>query len=248
MSIETRTYADADRARAAIDELSSKGFSDVKASFKPDHVRVVVNARFGEGRNAAQILDNHEPLTPEESARVAKEDPDPFPSRAAAGIMSKVEDPATPLSNILGMRVLINDPAPLSNWLGWPTLFGSTPRAAQPPAVPPLPAAFRKTGRPQGRPIGRHTPTSRRTRRPPQGRSLRDATIARRRVTRRPPQERLGTDAHLGKGDGPPLRRETASGRCGLTLRICVCEELSLARRPSQFVAAARAVDTVVFI
>ena len=63
MSIETRTYADADRARAAIDELSAKGFSDVKALFKPDHVRVVVNARFGEGRNASEILDRHGPLT-----------------------------------------------------------------------------------------------------------------------------------------------------------------------------------------
>jgi hypothetical protein len=135
MSIETRTYDDADRAKAAIDELASKGFSDVKALFKPDHVRVVVNARFGEGRNAAQILDSHGPLTPEEAARSAKDDPDPFPARAAAGILAKVEDPATPLSNILGLRVLINDPAPLSNWLGWPTLFGSTRRSQQRPAA-----------------------------------------------------------------------------------------------------------------
>ena len=150
MSIEARTYADADRARAAIDELSSKGFSDVKANFKPDRVRVAVNARFGEARNAAQILDRHGPLTSEEAGSEANDNSDPFPSRAPAGILSKVQDPATPLSNILGLRVLtkglsglapkalIDDPAPLSNWLGWPTLYGATQRrpAASPPDSP----------------------------------------------------------------------------------------------------------------
>jgi hypothetical protein len=147
MSIEKRTYADADRARAAIDELSSKGFSDVKASFKPDRVQVVVNARFGEGRNAAEILDRHEPLASDEAGS-ADDGSDPFPSRAPAGILSKVQDPATPLSNILGLPVLsrglsglapkslIHDPAPLSNWLNWPTLYGVKGVARKAPVAP----------------------------------------------------------------------------------------------------------------
>ncbi len=149
MSIETRTYADADRARAAIDELSSKGFSDVKASFNPDRVRVVVNAHFGEGRNAAQILDRHGPLTADEAGSEANDDSDLFASRAPSGPLSKVQDPATPLSNILGLPVLtkglsrfapkslIHDPAPLSTWLGWPTLFGATGGARKGPVASP---------------------------------------------------------------------------------------------------------------
>lgn len=93
MAIETRTYADADRARAALDELSSKGFSDVKASFKPDRIRVAVNAHFGEARNAAQILDRHGPLTSDEAGSEAHDDPEMFPSRARQGCFRKSRTP-----------------------------------------------------------------------------------------------------------------------------------------------------------
>ncbi len=163
MSIETRTYADADRARAAIDELSAKGFSDVKALFKPDHVRVVVNARFGEGRNASEILDRHGPLT---SGEAANDDSDPSPSRSAAGILSKVQDPATPLSNILGLPVLskglsrlapkslIYDPAPLSNWLNWPTLYGATGGARKGSVASPADSPAKDGPSSSGTPVG----------------------------------------------------------------------------------------------
>ena len=99
MSIETRTYADADRARAAIDELSAKGFSDMKALFKPDHVRVVVNARFGEGRNASEILDRHGPLTSGEAAN-----DDSRPVSVAIGGRDPIESsgPGHPIVEYLG--------------------------------------------------------------------------------------------------------------------------------------------------
>jgi hypothetical protein len=148
-----------------MDELSSKGFSDVKASFKPDRVQVVVNAPFAEGRNAGQILDSHGPLMSDEDARAANEDPDPSPSRAPVGILSKVRDPATPLSDILGLRVLINDPAPLSNRLGWPTLFGSVRRAQQRPVAPPPDSSSKNEPASSGAPVGEGSP-SRERRRP----------------------------------------------------------------------------------
>ena len=62
MAIEQRTYASSEKAKAAMDELVSQGFSDVKASFKQDRAHVAVNAPFGEGQRVAAILDRHEPL------------------------------------------------------------------------------------------------------------------------------------------------------------------------------------------
>ena len=129
MSIETRTYADADRARAAIDELSSKGFSDVKASFKPDKVLVAVNAPSGKGTSVAKILESHEPLEADDE-EWEKEGLEP----AAGGFASKIKNPATPLSDLFGWKVLsdkkgpfwpaalIDDPTPLSSKFGWSVL------------------------------------------------------------------------------------------------------------------------------
>ena len=105
MAIEKRTYADAGRAKAAVDELTSNGFSDVRAWFKPNRAGVAVNAPFGEGQRAEQILDRHGPLISNEEEAV----PDLFGSRRSViGIRSGDGDPATPLSNIFGWPVLID--------------------------------------------------------------------------------------------------------------------------------------------
>ena len=155
MAIEKRTYADADRAKAAVDELSSYGFSDVRAWFKPTRAGVAVDAPFGEGQTAAQILDRHGPLISNEEEAV----PDLFGSRRAViGILSKNGDPATPLSDFFGWRVLIDglswfapkalidDPAPLSSWLGWSTLFGSLNSPLRGPAAPVRPRPSKDEG------------------------------------------------------------------------------------------------------
>ncbi len=142
MAIEKRIYADAERAKAAVDELSSNGFSDVRAWFRPDRAGVAVNAPFGEGQSAGQIMDRHGPLISNEEV----DEPDLFGSRrSVVGMRAGAGDPATPLSSFFGWPVLIhglswfapkaliNDPAPLSNWLGWPTLYGSV-RGSRPRA------------------------------------------------------------------------------------------------------------------
>ncbi len=149
MAIEKRTYADADRAKAAVDELSSNGFSDVRAWFKPNRAGVAVNAPFGEGQRAEQILDRHGPLISNEEV---VDEPELFGSRRpVVGIRSGVRDSAAPLSSFFGWPVLIhglswfapkaliNDPAPLSSWLGWPTLYGSLNSPSRGPAAPVRP-------------------------------------------------------------------------------------------------------------
>ena len=130
MSIEKRTYADATLAKAAMDELFANGFKEVKASFKPDKVLVAVNAPFGEGTKAAKILDSHGPLTSDDE-EWAKEG---ATFSSGGGLAGKIQDPATPLSNLLGWKVLsdwkspfwpqslIDDPAPLSKKFGWSVL------------------------------------------------------------------------------------------------------------------------------
>jgi hypothetical protein len=129
MSIEKRTYADSAKAKAAMDELFAKGFTEVKASFKPDKVLVAVNAPSGKGTTAAKILESHGPLEADDE-EWEKEGVEP----AAGGFASKIKNPATPLSDLLGWKVLsdkkgpfwpaalIDDPAPLSNKFGWSVL------------------------------------------------------------------------------------------------------------------------------
>ena len=140
MAIEKRIFANSEKARAAIEELLSQGFSDVTASYKPDRVRIAVNAPFGKGQQVAQVLDSHGPVASDEEgwANDAKES-----STAAQGAKSgSVTDWAAPLSSIFGWKVLsdyrsplwpealVADPAPLSTWLGWPVLCGASRRTA----------------------------------------------------------------------------------------------------------------------
>ncbi|RBP16207.1 hypothetical protein DFR50_106169 [Roseiarcus fermentans] len=139
MAIEKRTYADAGRAKAAIDELSSSGFGEVQASFDPGRVTVSVDPPFGQGAKAARILDSHGPS----KDLGAQEDSGPL------GARPRSQDPATPLSNWLGLPVLLHglsplapkaliaDPAPLSTWLGWPTLGVGPARPVEPAAARP---------------------------------------------------------------------------------------------------------------
>ncbi len=129
MSIEKRTYADSAKAKAAMDELFAKGFTEVKASFNPDKVLVAVNAPSGQGVVAAKILESHGPLAVDDE-EWAKEGVEP----AARGFASKIKNPATPLSDLFGWKVLsdkkgpfwpaalMDDPAPLSNKFGWSLL------------------------------------------------------------------------------------------------------------------------------
>lgn len=112
-----------------MDELFAKGFTEVKASFNPDKVLVAVNAPHGQGVTAAKILDSHEPLTVDDE-EWAKEGA----QTSAGGFASKIKNPATPLSDLFGWKVLsdkkgpfwpetlIDDPAPLSNKFGWSIL------------------------------------------------------------------------------------------------------------------------------
>jgi hypothetical protein len=147
MTIEKRTYANPEKAKAVMDELFSQGFSEVKASFKPDRVRVAVNARFGEGQRVKQILDSHEPLASDDEDWGSEDNEFPAAARASG---SKVTDWAAPLSSLLGWKVLsdyqspfwpkalVDDPAPLSTWLNWPVLTGASrlkaPTASAPEA------------------------------------------------------------------------------------------------------------------
>ncbi|RBP14101.1 hypothetical protein DFR50_110126 [Roseiarcus fermentans] len=112
-----------------MDELSSQGFSDVEASFGPDRVRVAVNAPFGEGQRAAQILDRHGPMASGEADAGAGS-----PTAAPAFDCAKIKDSAAPLSEFFGWSVLndarspfwpealVDDPTPLSTRMGWSVL------------------------------------------------------------------------------------------------------------------------------
>lgn len=133
MTIEKRTYQDAATAKGVVEALGAAGFTDVRAWFSPTRAGVAVDAPFGKGQLAAQVLDRYSPVLTNAEEIV----PDLFPPRAVYGIRSTSRDPATPLSNLFGWPVLsyglsmfapkalINDPAPLSRWLGWSTLYGS---------------------------------------------------------------------------------------------------------------------------
>ena len=134
MAIEQRTYASSEKAKAAMDELFSQGFSDVKTSFKPDRAHVAVNAPFGEGQRVAAILDRHDPLAPD-ADRADVGGGKPVVARPFE--LGKVKDSATPLSDFFGWSVLnayrspfwpqalVDDPTPLSNRLGWSVLYGA---------------------------------------------------------------------------------------------------------------------------
>ena len=166
MAIEQRTYASSEKAKAAMDELFSQGFSDVKTSFKPDRAHVAVNAPFGEGQRVAAILDRHEPLA-SEANRADVGGGRPVVARPFE--LGKVKDSATPLSDFFGWSVLnayrspfwpealVDDPTPLSNRLGWSVLYGAfggavsrrepvkatAPAAAVSEAAPPAPEPSR---------------------------------------------------------------------------------------------------------
>lgn len=136
MAIEKRIYADSEQAKAAMDALLAKGFDDVKASFRPGKVQVAVNARFGEGAAAAQILDSFGPsaVHDEEFAEEAAK----APAVARPFEFANFKDSATPLSDFFGWSVLkeyrspfwpealIDDPTPLSNKFGWSVLYGAS--------------------------------------------------------------------------------------------------------------------------
>lgn len=120
-----------------MDELVSQGFADVKASFRPDRVRVAVNAPFGEGRRATQILDRFGPITSDDEAwQDAKSSP-----TARDLDWAKIASSATPLSDFFGWSVLkdyrsplwpkalVADPTPLSNKFGWSVLYGASSQA-----------------------------------------------------------------------------------------------------------------------
>ena len=117
-----------------MDELFSKGFKEVKASFKPNRVRVAVEAPFGEGAKAAAILDKFEPLAADDTKW---EDEGAASGSAAARKpfdWSKISELATPLSDFFNWRVLSDkkspfwpevlndDPTPLSKKMNWAVL------------------------------------------------------------------------------------------------------------------------------
>ena len=116
-----------------MDELSSQGFLEVRASYKPDRVRVAVNAPFGEGQRAAKILDRHGPLAADDTEW---EDEVKSPSASRSLDCATLAASATPLSDLFGWRVLTtddykspvwpaalsDDPTPLSNKMGWSVL------------------------------------------------------------------------------------------------------------------------------
>jgi len=157
MTIEKRTYLDAATAKGAVDELSANGFSDVRAWFRPDRAGVAVDAAFGKGQTAAQILDRHGPVLTNEEEIV----PDVFPPRAVVGLRSRGRSSATPLSDLFGWTVLshglsplapkalIDEASPLSRWLGWSTLYGSlgSPSRGGPASVAVRTPAAQEAGR-----------------------------------------------------------------------------------------------------
>jgi hypothetical protein len=135
MAIEKRTYTKSEKAKAAMDELLSQGFTDVKASYTPDRVRIAVNAPFGEGQRATQILDRYEPIASDEEG-LADEDAQSAPTARDLD-WAKIASSATPLSDFFGWSVLkdyrspfwpkalVDDPTPLSNKFGWSVLYGA---------------------------------------------------------------------------------------------------------------------------
>ncbi len=139
MAIEKRTYANPEKAKAAMDELSSQGFSEVTTSFKPDRVLVAVNAPFGEGQRAARILDRHGPLASDDADKSARS-----PSTSPGFDCAALARSATPLSDFMGWSVLkkdykspfwpealSDDPTPLSNKMGW-SVLGNVKEGADP--------------------------------------------------------------------------------------------------------------------
>ena len=129
MAIERRTYTNTEKAKAAIDELSKKGFKEVKASFKPDKVLVSVTAPFGDGATVAKILDSYGPSASSDAdwAEDGVKAVRPFD-------FAKWADSAAPLSDFFGWSVLKDykspfwpetlndDPTPFSNKMGWSVL------------------------------------------------------------------------------------------------------------------------------
>jgi len=78
-------------------------------------VLVTVNPPFGYARLAEQILDSHDPVqvdVPEAAS----------PAATSIAAPERLWDNPAPLSAALGLRVLLSDPTPLSNWLKRPTL------------------------------------------------------------------------------------------------------------------------------
>ncbi len=136
MAIEKRTYATSEEAKAVMDELLSQGFADVKASFKPDRVLVAVNAAFGEGQRATQILDRYQSIAPDDEGS-ADEAATSAPAPRNLD-WAKIANSATPLSDFFGWSVLkdyrspvwpkalVDDPTPLSNKFGWSVLYGAS--------------------------------------------------------------------------------------------------------------------------
>ncbi len=137
MAIEKRTYADAETAKAAIDELFANGFTEVNTSFKPDKVVVAVNAPFGEGSKAAKILDSYAPLATTEEEPAQESLKAPAQARKPFDLETALNS-ATPLSDFFGWSVLndyksplwpkalVDDPTPLSNKFNWSVLYGAS--------------------------------------------------------------------------------------------------------------------------
>ena len=142
-----------------MDELVSQGFADVEASFKPDRVRVAVNAPFGEGRRATEILDRYGPIALDDKGAADLQAKSALTARDLD--FAKIAHSATPLSNFFGWSVLkdyrspfwpkalVDDPTPLSNRFGWSVLYGAfSGGAARPPeGVAAAEKAFPAPGR-----------------------------------------------------------------------------------------------------
>ncbi len=99
---------------AGVDAMVQRGVSPPHARYCVKRITegaalVIVNAPFGAGAKATSILEKHNPDATEE---------------VAASIYSgPTEDPATPLSNLFGLPVLLRNPTPLSSWLKLPIFW-----------------------------------------------------------------------------------------------------------------------------
>ncbi len=115
--------------------IMETGVPPAHASIYAERVRqgdvlVAVCPPFGYGLPATQIMDSHDPIAVDlpEAAPVGPGTRSAATSGAISGATpgtttsTRVRDDATPLSSALGLRVLLSDPAPLSNYLNWRTL------------------------------------------------------------------------------------------------------------------------------
>ncbi len=121
----SRHYPSAQDAERAAEELRRAGYEHVAVAPHEDGggTRLTVDAAFGTGALAVEIMDRFHPdqaghaeISHWTGAHLHARHED------HAGEYGTADDNAAPLSALMGWKVLLHDPAPLSRALGWRTL------------------------------------------------------------------------------------------------------------------------------